>query len=148
MVSWQLIVDAKYSSSWWLVVGWNELFWGRWNELFWGRWGFPTWKQSRVKPGKNGMVGLVRYTILSAWVPTWGKWSYCWWTKSCTTKDDDYPIIYEVLTIPGGAGLLPSTVLLLMENKPAPLNGRCVSHYLPNFMLFSGGAGCFPSSTL
>ena len=39
-------------------------------------------------------------------------WSwYCWWTKSCTTKDDDYPIIYRVLTIPGGAGFCPSTVL-------------------------------------
>ena len=37
---------------------------------------------------------------------------YCWWTKSCTTKDDDYPIIYRVLTIPGGAGFRPSTVLL------------------------------------
>ena len=24
--------------------------------------------------------------------------TYCWWTKSCTTKDDDYPIIYKVLT--------------------------------------------------
>ena len=34
---------------------------------------------------------------------------YCWWTKSCTTKDDDYPIIYRVLTIPGGAGFCPST---------------------------------------
>ena len=22
---------------------------------------------------------------------------YCWWTKSCTTEDDDYPIIYKVL---------------------------------------------------
>ena len=30
--------------------------------------------------------------------------------KSCTTKDDDYPIIKKVLTIPGGAGFLPSTV--------------------------------------
>ena len=28
----------------------------------------------------------------------------------CTTKDDMYPIIYRVLTIPGGAGSLPSTV--------------------------------------
>ena len=37
-------------------------------------------------------------------------WKYCWWTKSCTTKDDDYPIIYRVLYIPGGAGFLPSTV--------------------------------------
>ena len=36
--------------------------------------------------------------------------SYCWWLKSCTTKDDDYPIIYRVLTIPGGAGFCPSTV--------------------------------------
>ena len=36
--------------------------------------------------------------------------SYCWWLKSCTTKDDDYPIIYRVLTIPGGAGFQPSTV--------------------------------------
>ena len=36
---------------------------------------------------------------------------YCWWTKSCTTKDDDYPIIYRVLTIPGWlAVFLPSTV--------------------------------------
>ena len=25
-----------------------------------------------------------------------------------TTKDDDYPIIYRVLTIPGGAGFLPT----------------------------------------
>ena len=30
-----------------------------------------------------------------------------------TTKDDDYPIIYRVLTIPGGAGFRPSTVWLL-----------------------------------
>ena len=35
---------------------------------------------------------------------------YCWWTKSCTTKDDEYPIIYKVLYIPGGAGFLSSTV--------------------------------------
>ena len=36
--------------------------------------------------------------------------TYCWWTKSCTTKDDDHPIIYRVFTIPGGAGFCPSTV--------------------------------------
>ena len=34
----------------------------------------------------------------------------CWWTKCCTT-DDDNPIIYRVLTIPVGClGFLPSTV--------------------------------------
>ena len=38
---------------------------------------------------------------------------YCWWTKSCTTNHDDYPIIYRVLTIPGGAGFCPSTVWLV-----------------------------------
>ena len=27
-----------------------------------------------------------------------------------TTKDDDYPIIFRVLKIPGGAGFCPSTV--------------------------------------
>ncbi len=37
---------------------------------------------------------------------------YCWWLKSCTTKDDDYPIIYRVSTIPGGAGFQPSTVAI------------------------------------
>ena len=37
--------------------------------------------------------------------PTYGRW-----LKSCTTKDDDYPIIYRVSTIPGGAGFQPSTV--------------------------------------
>ena len=30
-----------------------------------------------------------------------------------TTKDDDYPIIYRVLTIPGGAGFQPSTVVFI-----------------------------------
>ena len=38
--------------------------------------------------------------------------SYCWWLKSCTTKDDDYPIIHRVSYIPGGAGFQPSTVSL------------------------------------
>ena len=38
------------------------------------------------------------------------KKSYCWWLKSCTTKDDDYPITFRVFSIPGGAGFLPSTV--------------------------------------
>ena len=38
--------------------------------------------------------------------------TYCWWQKSWTTKDD-YPIIYRVLTIPGGAGFRPSTVSCL-----------------------------------
>ena len=48
-----------------------------------------------------------------------GRYWYCWWTKSCTTKDDDYPIIYNILTIPGGAGFLPSTVPM------APLPWLC-----------------------
>ena len=46
-------------------------------------------------------------SIVSYWKHSY---QYCWWTKSCTTKDDNYPIIYSVLTIPDGAGFLPSTV--------------------------------------
>ena len=42
---------------------------------------------------------------------------YCWWTKSCTTKGDNYPIIFRVLPIPGGAGFLPSTVSLRSSNR-------------------------------
>ena len=45
---------------------------------------------------------------------------YCWWTKSCTTKDDGYPVIYRVLTIPGGAGFLPSTVAIVKYSQPIP----------------------------
>ena len=40
---------------------------------------------------------------------------YCWWTKSCTTKDDDYHIIYRLLTIPGGAGFCPPTVFCALS---------------------------------
>ena len=36
-----------------------------------------------------------------------------------TTKDDDYPIIDRVLTIPGGAGFQPSTVVWYFETKEA-----------------------------
>ena len=32
--------------------------------------------------------------------------AYCWCTKSCTTKDDDYPIIYRILTIPFWVGVI------------------------------------------
>ena len=39
--------------------------------------------------------------------------TYCWWLKSCTTKDDDYPIIYRGLTIPGGAGSLGASHVLV-----------------------------------
>ena len=56
-------------------------------------------------------------SCIFAWLISWSKkrsWNcikwYCWWTKSCTTKDDDYPIVYRILTIPGGAGFRPSTV--------------------------------------
>ena len=58
---------------------------------------------------------------------------YCWWTKSCTTKDDDYPIIYRFLTIPGGPGFLPSTVCSTSASyPPTPLV----------FLFNSIGVGC------
>ena len=76
-------------------------------------------------------------------------WTYCWWTKSCTTKDDDYPIIYRVLTIPGGAGFLPSTVavwisgwIVICGEVPEPqefgelISGMLLSFYMPLGMRF------------
>ena len=59
------------------------------------------------------LLGLGRLWKSPRTVITWDVfsfWRYCWWTKSCTTNHDDYPIIYRVLTIPGGAGFCPSTV--------------------------------------
>ena len=57
-----------------------------------------------------------------------GPWSLeiWWWTKSCTTKDDDYPIIYRVLTIPGGAGFCPSTVWWWWWNGDCSFSFRAV----------------------
>ena len=54
---------------------------------------------------------------------------YCWWTKSCTTNHDDYPIIYRVLTIPGGAGFCPSTVASWknMNHHKTPYITKCLS---------------------
>ena len=41
--------------------------------------------------------------------------NYCWWKKSCTSWYGKYPIIYNVLYIPGGClGFLPSTVVILL----------------------------------
>ena len=57
----------------------------------------------------TGWLEWVPGIWLAAW--SWFKGTYCWWKKSCTTNDDDYPIIYRVLTIPVGAGFCPSTVL-------------------------------------
>ena len=41
--------------------------------------------------------------------------TYCWWKKSCTSWYGKYLIIYKVLYIPGGAGILPSTVLRVLD---------------------------------
>ena len=35
---------------------------------------------------------------------------YCWWKKSCTTWDVEYPVNSGVKYLPTGAGFLPSTV--------------------------------------
>ena len=65
-------------------------------------------------------------------------WKYWWWTKSCTTKDDDYPTIYRVSYIPGGAGFLPSTVLWHLYRAPE------VSHPCHALLKATrGGAGWF-----
>ena len=77
---------------------------------------------------RDGLQGRARFqkglSALAVWAPWFShakpesRWEllvteewYRWWTKSCTTTDDDYHIIYRVLTSPGGAGFLPSTVV-------------------------------------
>ena len=60
----------------------------------------------------------------TCWIfnPRW----YCWWTKSCTTKDVDYPIIYRVFTIPGGAGFCPTNSMSSWMSWVMFLESRCV----------------------
>ena len=72
----------------------------------------PPWKFGDSYMGNHHFFRgkLLVSGIISPWILGFTKVLPFWWTKSCTTKDDDYPIIYMVLYIPGGAGFLPSTV--------------------------------------
>ena len=54
--------------------------------------------------------------------------SYCWWKKSCTSWYGEYPIIYRVSYMSGGAGFLPSTV--------SPKFKNCVFTILSRSILF------------
>ena len=116
---WRVNVETN-----WQVDSWN---------LNWSLWNFQQMNEQctdvQAFVGKDLWKLLFPFTLLgtsmelfspeksslSRWfskLPVWwDSWYYCWWKKSCTTKDDDYPIIYRVLTIPGGAGFLPSTVV-------------------------------------
>ena len=74
--------------------------WDGWYRLRWYD-GWCKWDGSWI---------LLEWACLFTCWKIWDTWWYCWWTKSCTTKDDDYPTIHRVLAIPGGAGFCPSTV--------------------------------------
>ena len=65
-------------------------------------------------------IGLRRHTVVHG-IYTWTythKYSktYCWWKKSCTSWYGKYHILYRVLYIAGGAGFLPSTVIIVFNN--------------------------------
>ena len=49
----------------------------------------------------------------TCWIfnPRW----YCWWTKSCTTKDVDYPIIYRVFYHPRWCRILSHQQYVVMD---------------------------------
>ena len=76
-------------------------------------------KMAKVCHGKRYFTKVCQHGTkkTESWIFPWDLWTLkpqktiwnCLWTKSCTTKDDDYRTIYRVLTIPGGAGFLPST---------------------------------------
>ena len=42
------------------------------------------------------------------------QWWYCWWIRNpaITSWYGRFPIVYKALCIPGGAGFLPSTVMM------------------------------------
>ena len=75
---------------------------------------FPRWRwwHPTAFPEISGKIAATRTSQLRGqqvpWVDQrpsgtgfqtgWFQRYYCWWTISCTTKDDDYPILYRVLT--------------------------------------------------
>ena len=85
--------------------------WNLWWIISGDSWMFPG--PNVPRHGKSLKISPITWVFmgkLSPRIPREHNKYYCWWLKSCTTKDDDYPIIYRVLTIPGGAGFQPSTV--------------------------------------
>ena len=77
----------------------------------------------------NWMIQMVAGEVIYPGKIVHGAWfglvSYCWWKKSCTTKDDDYPTIHRVLTIPGGClGFCPSTVFHGLPQKNTKIWGE------------------------
>ena len=98
-----------------LQVCWVEFCFRGESNLVW-KWILSNRLKSQLKKNKESQTSLFFFNLASIKVALSFKkhqvgW-YCWWTKSCTTKDDDYPIIHRVLTIPGGAWFCPSTVSL------------------------------------
>ena len=110
-------LDIRSRSIWWYLNG--TILQGFHPGQF-----LPTPQMWREKFGRFTTSAYVRGFWITP-LPT--KPRYCWWLKSCTTKNDDYPIIYRVSTIPGGAGLLPSTVALK--------NLRCQTFKHPRYAL-------------
>ena len=80
-----------------------------------------------VSQGEVGIIANGCKCLNGWWLGNWKDiHEYCWWTKSCTTKDDEYPIIYRGLYIPGGClGFRPSTVCFLMETFQPKPTGCC-----------------------
>ena len=84
-----------------------QAIWGRWTFWATSNWTkFIATNRPRLAPK---MVVSSRNSFKWPFIRV-EEW-YRWWTKSCTTKDDEYPI-YRVLYIPGGAGFCPSTVVI------------------------------------
>ena len=62
---------------------------------------------------------------------------YCWWKKSCTSWSGEYPIFHRVSKITGGAGFLPSTVVMRnLKMRPALLLQSPFSQKKKRFLQF------------
>ena len=77
-----------------------------------------TWSTKNLElakvEGEKSKPTLQGTNIFSPWekdnhLQQWPLMGYCWWLKSCTTKDDDCPII-QGFNHPSGAGFCSSTV--------------------------------------
>ena len=78
IMKWRCIWYSTYSR----MVGWWSF------EAFFGGANPPDCHWGRSRRGRVWYLQLLEHLGTIGW--------YCWWTKSCTTKDDDYPIIYKV----------------------------------------------------
>ena len=81
----------------------------------------PTSRSQKPTARSPGIANHEAMSKTPCWRnPRWARrtW-YGWWTKSCTTKDDDYPIVYLV-----GGWTQPPLKNMLVKLETSPNRGE------------------------